>query len=894
MQVRHEARSAAFDVTIQRIGPRFSRFVLATVSLILIVLSAGPIAAASLPPCPVEPARDSDGWLNVPGPTFSAGSPTITAFASSIDARLWLVTNGTEIHVSRDEGCNWVLSHSTPTTQVMDSSVTALGIGEDGLALAGFSGPAERALPGILVTQDYGRSWTNGSTGLPPTGSPRQIVLDPNDRSVAYLLLEMDAGALLYVSDDGGGSWTLATGGQALLGGIAGASLNRVAIDPQVSDSLWGTSDQGLTRSMDGGTTWNAVDQVQGPLEALYVSRTGGGPAVIWAFGSNIPTGFVSSDGGETWQQIDPPGVVDSIASPSAGDPSDVTVSTANAVYRFITGSGWVPLRTAPPAVSELQTIFNGDVLGRSSNTIARYDGRGAYRSPIPPLPFEEEDCDDLPLGLEDLLEGPEDSKPIPPARLGSRRSKLTPQDVELELAPGEVRSVPYRLEIWPTPTPVDVYFLIDTTGSMGNAICQVRTGLADIVKGLAYGGYDAMFGVGQYKDYEYGEDQIDDFAYRRDRAVGPADRSLVDALEQLTAEGGGSTGPESATSALFQAATGSGQDVAPAGPSNKDIAPNQQAGFRPEALKTIINVTDISFRQGSIYPTFPETISALQREGIFQLGIPVSGNTGARGDLARVARGTGAVATRPVDCDGDGDDDIRVGDALVCDAPAGDYGSMADVVVTLVNSIRDLRTVSLEVRDRSSVVQRVGAPYPNVDLKNHSALDFPVAFSCPPVTHKRTFRVGIEGVADSLYLANSVARVTCRPGSLGVSQEAPPPALVQFPPAPPEPPPNPQTRPGNQPQTNPQPNQQAQGQAAVVPQRQEQPQMAFVHAALAQQETASDLLMSASRTTTSSRGDRLAATRLGLLAGALAMGLSYGWIKQLARSSSEAAARRR
>ena len=51
-----------------------------------------------------------------------------------------------------------------------------------------------------------------------------------------------------------------------------------------------------------------------------------------------------------------------------------------------------------------------------------------------------------------------------------------------------------------PTSAKVDVFFLADTTGSMGGTLASVQTGAAAIMAGIAGLG-DVAYGVGEYKD---------------------------------------------------------------------------------------------------------------------------------------------------------------------------------------------------------------------------------------------------------------------------------------------------------------------------------------------------------------------------------------------------------
>lgn len=59
---------------------------------------------------------------------------------------------------------------------------------------------------------------------------------------------------------------------------------------------------------------------------------------------------------------------------------------------------------------------------------------------------------------------------------------------------------------------PVDVYFLSDTTGSMGSAIASVQSSALSIVAAFKAVAPDIRFGFGEYKD---GPDEGDPFTFR-------------------------------------------------------------------------------------------------------------------------------------------------------------------------------------------------------------------------------------------------------------------------------------------------------------------------------------------------------------------------------------------
>src|SRR3712207_7148900 len=63
-------------------------------------------------------------------------------------------------------------------------------------------------------------------------------------------------------------------------------------------------------------------------------------------------------------------------------------------------------------------------------------------------------------------------ARPLAQARL---QPALTPERQAVTLAPGETRTLPYDLELPPTSTPLDVFFLVDTTGSTQPVIGALR-----------------------------------------------------------------------------------------------------------------------------------------------------------------------------------------------------------------------------------------------------------------------------------------------------------------------------------------------------------------------------------------------------------------------------------
>jgi hypothetical protein len=126
----------------------------------------------------------------------------------------------------------------------------------------------------------------------------------------------------------------------------------------------------------------------------------------------------------------------------------------------------------------------------------------------------------------------------------------VVPAETSVELAPGESVTVEKQVttpEIPPTP---DIYFLADTTGSMGSSIAAVQADAAAILEDVLALDPGARFGVGDYKDFPY-----DPWAFKHQQAI-TADTAAVISAAGDWAAGGGSDGPEGQFYALYKIAT--------------------------------------------------------------------------------------------------------------------------------------------------------------------------------------------------------------------------------------------------------------------------------------------------------------------------------------------------
>ena len=289
--------------------------------------------------------RSTNGGTN--WTLINSGLPIYPGFAAydlAIDttspAYLFVATeNG--IFRSRNGGMSWDLADSGVT----NGDVTALALDPKtpSVLYAGTRGSAEGDRIGLYKSADAGRSWAD----LTLKGNPLSIGIDPTTPSTLYVCVyrdvrprgvskSTDAGVTwltprdgylgelfsalvidphtpttlygaagnrgLFKSTSGGQSWT----------SIAGISAYTIAlaVDPIRTDVLYLGTDEGVFKSVDAGTSWNASNE--GLPDSLVVSGFAISPAVpttIYAGASawgdcsaTVPCGvWKSTDGGAHW-----------------------------------------------------------------------------------------------------------------------------------------------------------------------------------------------------------------------------------------------------------------------------------------------------------------------------------------------------------------------------------------------------------------------------------------------------------------------------------------------------------------------------------------------------------------------------------------------------------------
>lgn len=210
-----------------------------------------------------------------------------------------------------------------------------------------------------------------------------------------------------------------------------------------------------------------------------------------------------------------------------------------------------------------------------------------------------------------------------------------------------------------------DIFFLMDTTGSMGSEIDQLKADLQAVViprvRGLIE---DAWYGVGEFDDYPVdpygaGPPDYNDRVFYLLQEITDSVTDAQAAVDALHTSYGGDC-PESQVPALYAAATGEGYVPYLSPQYDCDLGGGEfgYPCFRPAAVPIIVMITDAPYHDGPDYYAsysgisprpveYDETVTALRQAHIKVLSIVSNGGCDtatATQHAQRLAQDTGAV----------------------------------------------------------------------------------------------------------------------------------------------------------------------------------------------------------------------------------------------------------
>ena len=196
----------------------------------------------------------------------------------------WLVL-GDRAWRSRDEGSTWQEAPGGLPRDVDWLVVT----GEEHQSADGVS--TWLALAGRLYrTTDGGRNWTQVGS-VPDWKEVRTMRVSASNPDVLYV---GTASQGLFVMRNGGVTWQVT---------LAGTEINALAQGHQNPELLYAATSRGVYRSMDGGSTWDVLNQEWAGRRVTAVALTPDGDRTVYASVEDAGV-YRSLDGGMHWSSL--------------------------------------------------------------------------------------------------------------------------------------------------------------------------------------------------------------------------------------------------------------------------------------------------------------------------------------------------------------------------------------------------------------------------------------------------------------------------------------------------------------------------------------------------------------------------------------------------------------
>jgi hypothetical protein len=282
-----------------------------------------------------------------------------------------------------------------------------------------------------------------------------------------------------------------------------------------------------------------------------------------------------------------------------------------------------------------------------------------------------------------------------------------------------------------------------------------------------------------------------------RDQRLAPVGPSLGVALGRLAACGGGDTA-EAGTTAIMQSIIGSGVPGW--------VPPGQEAGFRPNATKVIVLITDAPMHLHAPYPSLATTIDTLRAYDVKLVGISINdGINDAAADLRLLSAGSRTEAPPGgLACGAHGRTDVAAGAPMVCSVPITGAGiaRLAGPVARLIEEVVAPGLLSVRLHtERPALAAISGASREHANLHAKSQLPVDVVFSCPASAAGTRTSINLAGAIGATTVAHTSVVLRCLPVPASIPPTVP--LVVAAAAAPPPPPPplssniNPNVNPG-------------------------------------------------------------------------------------------------
>jgi len=785
-----------------------------------------PSAADATSTCPFETEGQFGTWTRRPAPLTPAGNQFIQTHAvDPADPQRHYLSDGLSVLVTADDGCTWTPTLTlpeVPTAQVPASAATdrifdlvvhprdprkvwaVVAVGQtvaERLRQAGVvtvftpASREDRDLTQTLVlrSSDSGRSWQPMTQPALLTGAPIAFAPAPADPAVAYL----SAGGAVYASADGGASWQPRPPVKDPTS--PARSETPLAFDlttgPDGTSTLYSRTSYTVVRSTDAGVSWQAFPEPFRRYEGLsgpFVSQRATDGLRLLAGHQQLSDApldaFFHYEAGPDALVERPVPEESFLGVPWRGawhpTQQELLIATWAKGSRKFTRT---PLYRVDPVTGEFANI---DDIGLSPVLDVGVDDGGTYHvhnageiASIDLHPGGGGGLTGDDLGADPAVRFPPAPQACPDAAVFSppdvrtSRSSLSPARATLPVENGVARHG-LSLDLAGDAAALDLFIVLDTSDSMKPAATGLVCGLEELVTGLADDGVDVQVGLAEFWDAAPGT------RYQRLVDLAPPGQDLQRALRSVTTRGG----EEAHRTALHQAVTGEGLTIN----GVEHVAPDQGATFRDGTLRVLLHITDEPWDARTPgEPTPFAVIEAMNAAGAKHVGLQVvhrDGRVAAGGDrvegieqqallrlqLDQFSEGTGAVApTGGLDCDGDGEPDLRQGEPLVCvgQSSGGTISTAGPAVRTLIDALGSRGPVELRPRPAEGLEIEVERRYGNVDVRTAARFDFPVTARC---TGAAPVEAVLDAVAGGATVASAAMTVLC-PGAPAARPPAPP-----------------------------------------------------------------------------------------------------------------------
>ena len=242
-----------------------------------------------------------------------------------------------------------------------------------------------------------------------------------------------------------------------------------MAVDHGNANLLYATSNGLLYVSHDGGASFSRARVNNEDVTAVEAMAPG--QVIVFTRSGVVLT---SSDGGNRFNGTRTIAGVTSAAY-RAGD-NRVAIEANGSLSVIDPRTGFATVSGGPTAT---RGSLSGDVAPQS--TFHGLSGHALLRFADPPPPHQTE----TPVSVDDL-----GVPPPPPGR-------ITPGARTVQLKVGTSGTYDYTLAMPKSPTPLDLFFLIDTSGSMSGYIDNLKTNINKVTHAVQGAGINLQVGVG-------------------------------------------------------------------------------------------------------------------------------------------------------------------------------------------------------------------------------------------------------------------------------------------------------------------------------------------------------------------------------------------------------------